>query len=222
MPGASDGNADFQFSMLKASLDYDTEIFGSNVSQHVIENNPLSRNISTLSEATSNGETPPGAKRKSKKQNQNCNAPGAMRAYAQYTQVCSTLVLNYGDGFIPQEGGFVPECIRRPEIGLDLEIFNSNAVSDIQERMANFNELNFYDGTLNTNLSLEEAHAKVELMRDEVVKKADKVRNLPGSSYSGGSASSGGGGSSMSLMEKRKMARKKKSRRASSISTIKA
>ena len=87
VPGASDGNADFQFSMLKASLDYDTEIFGSNVSQHVIENNPLSRNISTLSEATSNGETPPGARRKSKKQNQNCNAPGAMRAYAQYTQV---------------------------------------------------------------------------------------------------------------------------------------
>ena len=41
-------NADFQFSMLKASLDYDTEIFGSQVSQHVIENNPLSRNISTL------------------------------------------------------------------------------------------------------------------------------------------------------------------------------
>ena len=50
-----------------------------------------------------------------------------------------------------------------------MEIFNSNAVSDIQERMANFNELNFYDGTLNTNLSLEEAHAKVELMRDEVM-----------------------------------------------------
>ena len=87
MPGAADGNADFQFSMLKASLDYDTEIFGSNMSQHVIENNPLSRNISTMSEATSSGEMPPGVKRKSKKQNQNCNAPGAMRAYAQYTQV---------------------------------------------------------------------------------------------------------------------------------------
>ena len=41
--------------------------------------------------------------------------------------------------------------------------------------MANFNELNFYDGTLNTNLSLEEAHAKMELMRDEVAKKADNV-----------------------------------------------
>ena len=87
MPGAADENADFQFSMLKASLDYDTEIFGSNMSQHVIENNPLSRNISTMSEATSSGEMPPGVKRKSKKQNQNCNAPGAMRAYAQYTQV---------------------------------------------------------------------------------------------------------------------------------------
>ena len=59
-----------------------------------------------------------------------------------------------------------------------MEIFNSNAASDIQERMANFNELNFYDGTLNTNLSLEEAHAKVELMRDEVAKKADKARYL--------------------------------------------
>ena len=108
--------------------------------------------------------------------------------------------------------------------------------------MANFNELNFYDGTLNTNLSLEEAHAKMELMRDEVGKKADKVikqlmtndtkkndtiikvRNLPGSSYnsSGSGSNSGGGGASLSLMEKRKQARKKKSRRSSSISTTKA
>ena len=88
-------NADFQFSMLKASLDYDTEIFGSSVSQHVIENNPLSRNISTLSEANSNGERPSGVegfKRKSKKQKQNCNSPGAMIAYAQYTQVRSLFV----------------------------------------------------------------------------------------------------------------------------------
>lgn len=87
-------NADFQFSMLKASLDYDTEIFGSNVSQHVIENNPLSRTISTMS--SSNGanleeEKPSGVesfKRKSKKEKfQNCNSPGAMKAYTQYTQV---------------------------------------------------------------------------------------------------------------------------------------
>ena len=94
MPGNADGNADFQFSMLKASLDYDTEIFGSNMSQHVIENNPLSRNISTMSEATSSGEMPPGVKRKSKKQNQNCNAPGAMRAYAQYTQVNPAVIFS--------------------------------------------------------------------------------------------------------------------------------
>ena len=63
-----------------------------------------------------------------------------------------------------QDGGFVPECIRRPEIGLDLEIFNANAAADIQERMANFNELHFYDGTLSTNLTLEEAHVKIGFM----------------------------------------------------------
>ena len=63
-----------------------------------------------------------------------------------------------------QEGGFVPECIRRPEIGLDLEIFNSQAAADIQERMATFNELHFYDGTLSTNLTLEEAHLKIGMM----------------------------------------------------------
>ena len=63
-----------------------------------------------------------------------------------------------------QEGGFVPECIRRPEIGLDLEIFNANAAADIQERMTNFNELHFYDGTLSTNLTLEEAHVKIGFM----------------------------------------------------------
>ena len=63
-----------------------------------------------------------------------------------------------------QDGGFVPECIRRPEIGLDLEIFNTNAAADIQDRMATFNELHFYDGTLSTNLTLEEAHLKIALM----------------------------------------------------------
>ena len=87
-------NADFQFSMLKASLDYDTEIFGSNVSQHVIENNPLSRNISTINgpPPSNGGENNPNGldsfRRKSKKESfQNCNSPGAMLAYAQYTQV---------------------------------------------------------------------------------------------------------------------------------------
>ena len=103
-----------------------------------------------------------------------------------------------------------------------MEIFNANAEADIQERMANFNELNFYDGTLNTNLSLEEAHAKVVMMRKDVEKKAAKVRNLPGSSYSGGGAGGGGAGNaaSLSLMEKRKLARKKKSKKPSSISSM--
>ena len=47
---------------------------------------------------------------------------------------------------------------------MDLEIFNANATADIQERMANFNELHFYDGTLSTNLTLEEALVKIRLM----------------------------------------------------------
>ena len=111
-----------------------------------------------------------------------------------------------------QDGGFVPECIRRPEIGLDLEIFNVNAASDIQERMANFNEINFYDGTLNTNLSLEEAHVKITMMLEDIKRRANKVRNLPGSSYGDGSSVSGGGSSSISLMEKRRAARKNRSK----------
>ena len=110
-----------------------------------------------------------------------------------------------------QEGGFVPECIRRPEIGLDLEIFNSKAAADIQERMATFNELHFYDGTLSTNLSLEEAHIRIGLMLKVAVlyllflyflmtflkgieKRANKVRNLAGSSLSESFGSSSGSG----------------------------
>lgn len=122
-----------------------------------------------------------------------------------------------------QDGGFVPECIRRPEIGLDLEIFNVNAASDIQERMANFNEVHFYDGTLNTNLSLEEAHIKITMMLQDIKARANKVKNLPGSSYGEGSSSSGGS-SSLSLVEKRKAARKNrsKSRKGNASSTAQA
>ena len=57
----------------------------------MVENNPLSRNISTLSQAELNNNNQEGAenvKRKNKKSNnQNCNAPGAMNAYSQYAQV---------------------------------------------------------------------------------------------------------------------------------------
>ena len=102
-------NADFQFSMLKASLDYDTEIFGSNVSQHVIENNPLSRNISTINgpPPSNGGENNPNGldsfRRKSKKESfQNCNSPGAMLAYAQYTQV-KTKIFNSESSIITKK-----------------------------------------------------------------------------------------------------------------------
>ena len=82
----------------------------------------------------------------------------------QQAAVCCTKTFRIPFSIIFQEGGFVPECIRRPEIGLDLEIFNTQAAADIQERMATFNELHFYDGTLSTNLTLEEAHLKIGLM----------------------------------------------------------
>ena len=57
----------------------------------MVENNPLSRNISTLGQGEINNNNQDGAenfKRKTKKSNnQNCNAPGAMNAYSQYAQV---------------------------------------------------------------------------------------------------------------------------------------
>ena len=56
----------------------------------MVENNPLSRNISTLgqSELNNNQEGVENFKRRSKKSSaQNCNAPGAMNAYSQYAQV---------------------------------------------------------------------------------------------------------------------------------------
>ena len=90
--------------------------------------------------------------------------------------------------------------------------------------MANFNEVHFYDGTLNTNLSLEDAHAKVSMLRDDVERRADTVRNLAGSSYTGGSSGSGlgggiSGGGGLSLVEKRRAARRKKSKRSGSTVT---
>lgn len=88
--------------------------------------------------------------------------------------------------------------------------------------MANFNEVHFYDGTLNTNLTLEEAHDMMVKMRDGVKKKADKVKNLPGSSYSGGASSSSSGSTGSSLAERRKLARRTKSKRANSISSLQA
>ena len=81
--------------------------------------------------------------------------------------------------------------------------------------MATFNELHFYDGTLSTNLTLEEAHLKIGLMLKVNVshkesgfvkmilkgieKRANKVRNLPGSSLAEGFGSSTSGETSLVL-----------------------
>ena len=72
--------------------------------------------------------------------------------------------------------------------------------------MATFNEVHFYDGTLNSNLSLEDAHVKIEMMLKDIQNRAKKVTNLPGSNYqaSGGSSV---GSSGSSLAEKRRAAR---------------
>ena len=107
--------------MLKASLDYDGEIFGKDSSQQVLENAPLTRNLSTTSGPTPHAETrrarsPSPGRTRRRDPAQNCNAPGGIRAYSQYTQ----------------EGGFVPECIRLPEIGLEMEIFNSKVRANKQ------------------------------------------------------------------------------------------
>ena len=76
------------------------------MSQHVVENNPLSRNISTLaqSELNNNQEGAENFKRKTKKSNnQNCNAPGAMNAYSQYAQVL--ILTEYSVSHVERSGG---------------------------------------------------------------------------------------------------------------------
>ena len=81
------------------------------MSQHVIENNPLSKNISSSDNNNNNnsnnnhdiGATQNGTqnfKRKTKKSNnQNCNAPGAMIAYSQYAQVIHPTRSSYSETF---------------------------------------------------------------------------------------------------------------------------
>ena len=197
-------NADFQFSMLKASLDYDTEIFGTNTSQKVIENNPLSRNYSTVSSVVSEEDHTVNNRKKvlnRRESLQSCNAPGGMLEYSKYVQ----------------EGGFVPESIRNSEVGLDLEIFNVKA-SDIQERMCSFQEANFYDGTLNTNLTLQQAHTNLTVMMKEMESRADTARGLPGSTYSVGGG--GGGGGSGTLAERRRGGRRMRGRAGSQSSSL--
>ena len=58
-------------------------------------------------------------------------------------------------------------------------MYSANPVGDISERMKGFNEMNFYDGTLNYNMTLEQAYTNMAKMFKDLGKEADKSRNLP-------------------------------------------
>ena len=152
--------------MLKASLDYDSELFGapSASMQGVdVEEETLPQEVESLWPETLAME------RKTKSKSLvPCNAPGGMFDFAKYVQ----------------DGGYVPEAVRNAQViittiitniivrnaqvGLELEVFASNPGDDIKERMANFTEMNFYDGTLNLNISLQQAHTNMSAMLSEV------------------------------------------------------
>ena len=159
--------------MLKASLDYDSELFGapSASMQGVdVEEETLPQEVESLWPETLAME------RKTKSKSLvPCNAPGGMFDFAKYVQ----------------DGGYVPEAVRNAQViitinitivitviivrtaqvGLELEVFASNPGDDIKERMANFTEMNFYDGTLNLNISLQQAHTNMSAMLSEVSEK---------------------------------------------------
>ena len=141
-------NADFQFSMLKASLDYDTELFGAPQAsmQGVDVEDDLPQEVESLWPESLVQE------RKIAKTLVPCNAPGVMLDYAKYVQ----------------DGGYVPEAVRNAQVGLELEVFASNPGDDIKNRMKDFTEMNFYDGTLNLNISLQQAHTNMSAMLSEV------------------------------------------------------
>ena len=156
---------------VKASLDYDSELFGapSASMQGVdVEEETLPQEVESLWPETLAME------RKTKtKSLVPCNAPGGMFDFAKYVQ----------------DGGYVPEAVRNAQViitinivitiiivrnaqvGLELEVFASNPGDDIKERMANFTEMNFYDGTLNLNISLQQAHTNMSAMLSEVSRK---------------------------------------------------
>ena len=87
-------NADFQFSMLKASLDYDAELFGNQDTKNEEE-------ASEDDDAKEDGGKlfPEVEKRKSKSLVP-CISPGKMLDYAKYTQ----------------DGGYVPEAVRNAQV----------------------------------------------------------------------------------------------------------
>ena len=109
-------NADFQFSMLKASLDYDTELFGApSASMQGVDVGPeedLPQEVESLWPENLVQE------RKKTKSLVPCNAPGGMFDFAKYVQ----------------DGGYVPEAVRNAQVGLELEVFASNPGDDIKNR----------------------------------------------------------------------------------------
>ena len=144
-------NADFQFSMLKASLDYDTELFGApSASMQGVDVAPVEEDLPQ--EIESLWPENLVQERKAAKSLVPCNAPGGMFHFAKYVQ----------------DGGYVPEAVRNAQVGLELEVFATNPGDDIKNRMQNFTEMNFYDGTLNINISLQQAHTNMAAMLAEV------------------------------------------------------
>ena len=180
-------NADFQFSMLKASLDYDTALFkGQDVAEggeDMEELRPDDPVVLIAGPKKSNRSLVP------------CNSPGKMFEYSKYTQ----------------DGGYVPEAVRNARVGLELEVYSANA-GDIDDRMKGFSEMNFYDGSLNYNMSLDEAHTNITNMLREVKNKANKTRKLPSSDYNVGNGPKlrGAGGA---LASKRAAARRNRGRK---------
>ena len=88
-------NADFQFSMLKASLDYDAELFGN---QDVKNEEEANEDDDAKEDG---GKLFPEVEKRKSKSLVPCISPGKMLDYAKYTQ----------------DGGYVPEAVRNAQVG---------------------------------------------------------------------------------------------------------
>ena len=89
-------NDDFQFSMLKASLDYDAELFGNQEIKSLEQ-------AEEANEVMEQGVKPiPKVEKRRSKSMVPCTSPGKMFEYSKYTQ----------------DGGYVPEAVRNAQVGL--------------------------------------------------------------------------------------------------------
>ena len=170
-------------------MDYDSELFGapSASMQGVdVEEETLPQEVESLWPETLVQE------RKTKSKSLvPCNAPGGMFDFAKYVQdggyvpeavrnaqviitivnisitiVITIIIVRNAQVIISISINIV--ILRNTQVGLELEVFASNPGDDIKERMANFTEMNFYDGTLNLNISLQQAHTNMSAMLSEV------------------------------------------------------